>query len=588
MDIPIQMRSIELLIKILKRDLTGVPSYGYTLQKPPMPAETPARGRMFKSAPEMQGVPCAALERFLRALDDEGQKLGVHGVMVLRHGAVICEAYWAPYRAQVPHMLYSMSKTVTGMAIGILVDEGYLSLDETLVSIFPELVLKQQFPFFPQNHIRQMTVRHLLTMSTGCRFNEIGSMLDGDWARMFMESVPKFEPGSAFEYNSLNSYMLSAIVARRTGMGLSDYLRPRLFEPLGIAQYAWEKCPMGIEKGGWGLSLTLEDTAKLGQLYLNGGEWNGRRIISEDWIRASTKIQTAIPGSECKNGYGYQVWIGKKDGVYQFNGAFGQHVVVLPSFDAVVAIFSGSSQLFADNSILERIYECFAQSSDLPIKADKGSASSLSGYIASLKVKPRLKEDGLCACPQAFARMADALDQREYRLERSIAGLFPFTLQAMHGNYTMGVDMLSFHKVEGGLAVTFYEFSERNTLVIKNDGSFATVTVAMRGERHLVSTRALWSEDGKRLVIIASFIETPDTRIITLAFNDDGSLSATFDEMPTIAAASSMLFRLIGLSRRSYFRKLIHALRSENLMPAMKNFAIQTPRGFPVTQNDVL
>ena len=282
MDIAIQMRSIELMLKFLKHDLKNVPSYGYALQKRQLP-EAKAPKPLPRSTPEAEGIRSDAVLRFYEAVSAEADSIAAHAVLVMRHGKVIAEGAWAPYRLDVPHMLYSMSKSVTGTAVGIAVDEGLLSLEERLTDLFPELVTPTQAKV-----IKNMTVRHLLTMSTGCRFNEIGSMLDENWAKMFLESLPKFEPGTAFEYNSLNTYMLAAILARRTGQTLVDYLRPRLFEPLGIERFQWETCPQGVEKGGWGLSLTLEDAAKLGQLYLNRGVWEGKRIFSEAWADAAT------------------------------------------------------------------------------------------------------------------------------------------------------------------------------------------------------------------------------------------------------------------------------------------------------------
>ena len=283
MDLPIQVRSLDLMIKLLRHDLANIPSYGFRLQRGTQ-ADGLKSSALPRSTPEAEGLGSSSLERIYRELDSRQLSVAPHALMILINGKVVSEGYWAPYRAEYPYMLYSMSKSITGTAIGIAIEEGLLSLDESLADIFPE--------FMPTNYLRQhkvVTVRQLLTMRTGNRFNEVGSMLDENWVKMFMESLPKFDPGTAFEYNSMNTYMLAAILVKKTGVPLMEYLRPRLFAPLGIEEVAWEVCPQGVEKGGWGLYLRLEDAAKLGQLYLQNGVWDGKRIVSEDWVHAATQ-----------------------------------------------------------------------------------------------------------------------------------------------------------------------------------------------------------------------------------------------------------------------------------------------------------
>ena len=242
MDITIQMRSLELLIKMLKRDMEGIPAYGYTRQMGSLPLLS-ARESLPRCTPEEAGLSSTVVERFFRNLSDNTAELGIHSAMLLRHGKVFAEGYYAPYRPEIPHMLYSASKSVTSTAIGMAVDEGLMDIDERLEDIFPGYAGK------PANKWSKMlTVRHLLTMSTGVRFNEVGSALDEDWVKMFMESVPKFEPGTQFEYNSLNTYMLSAVLRKKTGMSITEFINPRLYEPLDIRSHHWETCPKGMEK----------------------------------------------------------------------------------------------------------------------------------------------------------------------------------------------------------------------------------------------------------------------------------------------------------------------------------------------------
>jgi CubicO group peptidase (beta-lactamase class C family) len=554
LDIALQMRGIELLIKLMKHDMSGVPPYGYRRQKLDVPG-APQSAPLPRCTPEQAGISSAVVQKLFRSLSEQTDILGVHGVMLLRHGKVFAEGYWAPYRADLPHMLYSMSKSITSTAVGFAVEEGLLSLDEKLGDIFTDL------PAAQNKAMRQVTVWNLLTMSTGSRLNELGSMLDGDWVRVFLESNPKFEPGTTFEYNSMNSYMLAAIVCRRAGMPLVDYLKPRLFDPLGITRYTWETCPKNIEKGGWGLSLTLEDAAKIGQLYLQRGNWEGKQLLSEAWIQEATRAQIETPNGESKNGYGYQMWISPHG--YQFNGVFGQYVVVLPEYDAVAAIFSGSIQLFAQTDLMQLLTACFWGGADAPLPEYAQGQQSLTKYLSSLVLSPRLNWEGLGNDPEAFDTIANMLHGHEYRLENTAGSIFPQPIQNVHTCYSSGADILRFTKADKGLALTVYEHCERNTLYIDKDGGLHDTRVALREEEHLVSTRALWQlgEGGAiRMALLTSFVETPDTCILYIMVEGD-TVSLTFDEAPSVEAAAELMMQLVGLNDKAAIKRLAPAMK---------------------------
>lgn len=579
MDLTIQMRSIDLMLKLLKHDVGNLPAYGYRLEKralPPAKAPKP----LARSTPEAEGVPSAALQRFFEAVNAEPDSIAAHGALILRRGKVIAEGSWAPYRADVPHMLYSMSKSFTGTAIGIAVDEGILSLDEKLVDIFPDLVAPNQARL-----IRSMTVRHLLTMSSGSRFNEMGTLLDGNWQKMFLESVPKFEPGSAFDYNSLNTYMLAAVLQRKTGESLVSYLKPRLFDPLHIERFHWETCPMGIEKGGWGLSLTMEDAAKLGQLYLNRGMWEGKRIFSEEWAAAATSKQIDTPKGEMKHGYGYQIWMSDDAGGYQFNGAFGQYVVVSPQQDAIAVIFSGSANLFAQGTLTEHLRTLFSAFQDAPLPEDPAAQSALKACCRSLLFSPTLKGD-LSADSEVFSRMADALDGAEYKLLPNAGGILPQTLQSVHGNFTAGSDMLRFDRREYGMDITLYEHGDANRIPLNRDGTLRYGRIAIRGEWHKTGARSLIKEepDGFSLTVLLCLTETPNARILRLRIRESG-ITVTFEELPELTRVTSMLFELVGISGFDYLKRLLSAAHKENLVPSLRDFTAPKAEGIPIRRN---
>jgi CubicO group peptidase (beta-lactamase class C family) len=293
-----------------------------------------------RSTPEAQGIASSAVADFVSAID--AQLHDIHSFMLLRHGHVVAEGWWRPYAAGSAHSLFSVSKSFTSTAVGLAVDEGLLSIDDSVVSLLPDDV-----PAVVSDQLAAMTVRHLLTMSTGHGEDTLAAIErsgDDNWARAILAAPVESAPGSTFVYNSGATYLLSAILQRLTGERLLDYLAPRLFEPLGIVGATWESCPRGIDVGGWGLALTTEDVATFGQLYLQRGVWNGRRLVPSEWVDAATSGQVSngdptLP-DDGTQGYGFQFWRSRR-GSYRADGAFGQLCFVLPEQDAVLMLTSG-------------------------------------------------------------------------------------------------------------------------------------------------------------------------------------------------------------------------------------------------------
>jgi CubicO group peptidase (beta-lactamase class C family) len=293
-------------------------------------------------SPEAEGISSHAILDFLEAVDREMPD-ELHSIIIRRHGNVVARGWWAPYRAETPHMLYSLSKSFTSTAIGMAIDEGLISIDDPVISFFPD-----DLPGEPGENLKAMRIRDLLKMNTG-HLREPGlEMRQGEsWVKGFLAQEVQFKPGTHFVYNSSATYMLSAIIQKVTGMTLLDYLKPRLFEPLGIEHPTWETDPDGINTGGWGLSITTEDISRFGQLYLQKGAWNGKQLVSEEWVEEATTLQTSNgsnPESDWEQGYGYQFWRCRHD-FYRGDGAFGQFCIVMPEQDAVLAITSGTGDM---------------------------------------------------------------------------------------------------------------------------------------------------------------------------------------------------------------------------------------------------
>lgn len=296
-----------------------------------------------RSTPSAQGVSGAGISAFLDAL--AARRLEVHSCMILRHGSVIAEGWWRPYAPEIPHMLFSLSKSFTSTAVGLAVHEGRLSVDDAVISFFPD-----DLPATVGPNLAAMRVRHLLTMGTGHQADTTGRMRDaGNWVRGFLGLDVEHAPGAPFVYNSGATYMLSAIVQKVTGLTVLDYLTPRLFEPLGIEGATWESSPQGINAGGWGLSLKTEDIARFGQLYLQKGRWEGRQVVPEAWVEAATSWQISNGNggaSDWAQGYGYQFWR-CRHGAYRGDGAHSQYCVVMPEQDMVIAMTSGTDNMQA-------------------------------------------------------------------------------------------------------------------------------------------------------------------------------------------------------------------------------------------------
>ena len=339
-----------------------------------------------RSTPEQQGIPSSSILAFVQAADTSVDTM--NSFMLVRHGHVVAEGWWKPYDANTPHSLFSLSKSFTSTAVGLAIAEGKLSLDDQVLKFFPE-----DAPAAPSENLRAMRVRDLLRMSAG-------HQTEGEWwqgaamqvpsgerlTKMFLAHPVPFKPGSHFLYNSPATYMLSAIVQKATGMTVLDYLRPRLFDPLGFENPTWVSSLDGVTFGAVGLSVRTEEIARLGQLYLQKGVWNGRQLIPAAWVAEATKVQTSngsSPNSDWDQGYGYQFWQSRHG--YRGDGAFGQYMIVLPEYDAVVAITSGVGNM---QSVMELVWnKLLTAMSSGTLPEDVAAQRALRTKLAGLTVR---------------------------------------------------------------------------------------------------------------------------------------------------------------------------------------------------------
>lgn len=330
-----------------------------------------------RSSPESQGVSSAGILQFLETADRQVQSM--HSFMLVRHGQVIAEAWWAPESATKPHVLWSLSKSFTSTAVGMAVAEGKLSIDDPVSKFFPE-----EMPAEPSGNLKAMRVKDLLTMSTGHQ-EEVNLRTEKEWIKAFLNHPVPHKPGTHFKYNTPATFMQSAIVRKVTGQTVLDYLKPRLFEPLGIAPPQWDTSPDGNSIGGYGLYLCTEDIAKFGQLYLQKGKWNGKQLLSADWIDQATSKQVSNgsdPTRDWDQGYGFQFWR-CRHGAYRGDGKDGQFCVVMPKQDAVVVITANTGDMQAElNIVWDKLLPAF-QDSALPENPE--GAAKLKDFARGLK-----------------------------------------------------------------------------------------------------------------------------------------------------------------------------------------------------------
>jgi hypothetical protein len=345
-------------------------------------------GKLPRSTPEAEGVDSQGILDFLEAIG--ASKHEFHSFMMVRHGRVIAEGWWSPYRAEFNHTLYSLSKSFTSTAIGLAVTDGKLTVEDPVISFFPD-----DLPAKVSDHLGALRVKHLLTMSVGHAEDSTPVITkEQDWVRTFLALPIKNEPGSIFLYNSGATYMLSAIVQKATGQKVVDYLTPRLFAPLDIEDMTWETCPHGINTGGWGLSVRTEGLAKFAQLYLQRGTWQGRPLLPANWVEEATSFKIQQPGADLERlkkesdwhqGYCYQFWRCRHN-AFRGDGAFGQYAIVMPDQNAVVAITSESADMHGELNLVWRHLLPAIKEKALP--ADKNSQAELQRKLASLVLPP--------------------------------------------------------------------------------------------------------------------------------------------------------------------------------------------------------
>ena len=585
---------------------TGGTRVDYFPQKPDFPFDAVYEQAFVRATPESQGISSDLFAALLRELD-ASKDTEMHHFMALRHGKVICECNFAPYPKGMWHITHSMCKSITGMAIGMLIEEEKLKLDENIYDIFPDHINAFSKIFRPV-----ITVENLLTMTSGITFNESGIVSGNDWLGSFLNASVNGKPGTEFQYNSLNTYVLSAIVTKRTGETLTEYLTPRLFGPLGITKYYWETCPKGITKGGWGLFLCAEDMAKLGQLYLQRGKWNGQQLVSEYWIEISTARHLKTQNGTY--GYGYQLWMEQRPGSFEYNGMLGQNVIIYPDMDMVLVTNAGNKEMFQDCIMLNIIRKYFPVNyhpadvlpknplsysllkrlcGELENGENNNRSTSLRGGWKRNVVSRRKHSDKKYSyrISAAVDRPSDhhsfmrTVSGRTYVMEQQNIGIAPLFVQVFHNNMTDGISEISFTYDAGNFCVSFTEGEVIHKLPV-GFGKAADGCVDLHGEHYLVATLGEFARDENDIPVLKleiTFIEECVKRKAHIFFHEDNGIEIRWNETPgkkmILAGLSSITEELSGnflynslLGDHNITTELLHRLMEQTIEPAVRGY----------------
>ena len=467
--------------------------------------------------PESVGIPTAAVMRLLDRLDESETEM--HGLMVMRHGKVCAEGWWTPYAPGLRHGLQSLSKTYAATGVGLLYTEGLIRLDERVIDIFPE-----EAPEDPSDNLKLLTVRDVLCMGNGMDTMPAPSE---HWIRDFLHTPVNHRPGSCFHYNSVGSSLLAAMVVRKTGQSLQEYLTPRLYEKLGIdpASTGWYTMPDGVECGGAGMFSTTENNLRLMKLYADGGVWEGERILAEDYVKLATSAQNDSSTESKGNpeafdnfvGYGFQIWMCRPRGVYRADGAMGQFAIVVPDKDMVISINETATGAHWAQNTLDILWQFLGEIPEeedtLPEDPQFSGALRRRMGALSLPNPPFTPESPLAA--QVTGRWY-ALEQGSFTLRQRIGGILSGT--------PVGGDITRFR----------LDFSYGSVLFTAlEDGKEVSYRVAVDGTRalNMVSTENLpvsrlylhgWWREENTFSIALRWVETCFEDRLDLRFTESG------------------------------------------------------------------
>lgn len=478
--------------------------------------EVKMRKEFEKVTPESVGIPSGAVMELLDELESGFTE--PHGLMIMRHGKLCAQGWWAPYAPGIPHGQQSHTKTYAATAVGIAYTEGILSLEERIIDIFPE-----EAPKAPSENLQKLRVKDVLCMGCGMKKMPEPSV---HWIRDFLAVPVEDEPGTTYMYNSVGSTLLGAIVRKKTGLGLHDYLKPRLFDKIGIdaERLCWAHMPDGMEVGGGGLFATTEDNLRLMKLYADGGVWDGERILSEEYVKLAVSLQNESATESEVNpeaydnfvGYGYQIWMCRPEGVYRADGAMGQFTIVDPGRDLILAITENASGAHWAQRSLDVIWAFFEKIKEDSLPEDPEASGRLARRMASLSLANPVF--------QPESPMKEKISGRAYRVtEGELCFYENGMLLHMAGMPALPTaESIRFQFEKGGAVLHYVEKGQKKQLSIAMDGSRRENSLSNEViSRALVSGRFAGEAEFEMTM---RWVETCGARTYRFILQEDGGL----------------------------------------------------------------
>ena len=547
-------RSVQLLVRLLDPKNATEPMVDFGIQKPEIPLGRSSQP-LPREIPEREGIPSRQISDFLQALEQD-PTLGMHSVLILRHGKVLCEAAFGAQLTELPRMTFSACKSITALAIGLLMDDGLLSPSDKLADLFAADIGP-----LAKRLMKELTVAHLLSMQTGNLFNEVCAMTETDWIHGFCLSPSLTDPRDKFQYNSLNTYMLAVLVTRITGKSLTEFLTERLFAPMGIADFYWEVCPQGIEKGGWGLYMKAEDLAKLGQLVLDRGNWSGRQLISAEFLEQATQAHSQVPEGYGDYNYGWQMWVGRHENTVLFNGMLGQNVLCFRDSGIVVVSHAGNSETFQQSNYFKLVSQFFGGT--FPLRLPR-----------NLQAERELKRtvEALSDCRSAVPTREQFLTFAGRRFvsddpRAASAGLLPLALQAVENCYSKGLEALTVSGTRTQVSL-FYEEQDQYYHVIAGVKEPVYQILNFRGNEFRVAAQARFTHDEDEnpvLRVQIDFLETPCSRILKLYLLPTGPLLRQQETPNMDYLLDTMVLQVSGMAPKALMNSLLGSTDADYL-----------------------
>ena len=466
-----------------------------------------------RATPESYGISSDHIRCFLEELG-RGDDLYMQNVLILRHGNLLCGAAYGAQRLDAAKYTFSACKSVTSLAIGLLVADGVLHLRDTVAELF-------DVPSHIHRRLKNLTVEDLLTMQSGIQFSEAQTTTESDWLQGIFNESLSAEPGTVFHYNSLNTYLLAAIIQRVSGMGVQEFLEKRLFLPMGITDILWERCPQGIEKGGWGLYIRPEDIAKLGQLILNRGVWNHQQLLSPEYIHAATTPHATPPSETGEFDYGYQIWVGRKERTFLFNGMLGQNILGYWDSGILIVTNAGADTDYQEGRFFEIVNRYFGGTFPDTLPENPSAQKRLKHCVQNLSYYNRK--------PLSLDQSANIFLNRNFVTDDPHAapvGLLPLLLQALHNNYTKGVSSVAI-STRGNLPELIYREQDAIYRLPIGLGVPLVTELSFHGDHYHIAAHGRFTHDEEErpvFYIRLDFLETPCVRILKLILNGDGLL----------------------------------------------------------------